>query len=56
MSSILTLVGTLVAGVILIAIGAADLFTAERLTLAGDLGFVIAGAGALGVHVQATKA
>lgn len=50
MSALLTLIGTLVAGVILIAIGVADLFTAERITLAGDVAFIVAGAGALGVH------
>ena len=53
MNAIITQIAVLIAGVLLIAIGVADLFTREHLTLAGDIAFIVAGAGALGVHVQA---
>lgn len=54
MNSLITLIATLVAGVILVGIGVADLFTKQRLTIAGDIGFIVAGCGALGVHVTNT--
>lgn len=52
MNSMFTLIATLVVGVALLAVGIADLFTKQRLTLAGDIAFIVAGAGALGIHVN----
>lgn len=54
MQNLLTQIGTLAAGIGLIAVGIADLFAGEHLTLAGDIGFIVAGCGALGVHVNST--
>lgn len=52
MNSLFTMIATLIVGVALIAVGIADLFTGQRLTLAGDIAFIVAGAGALGIHVN----
>lgn len=47
--------GTLVAGVLLVAGGLADGVTAQHLTLTTDMLLIVAGAGALGVHVDGTS-
>lgn len=44
--------GTLIAGVVLMGAGLADAMALQHLGIATDLVLVVAGAGALGVHVN----